>query len=160
MTFNNGERIVGFRLVGFLATIVYVLYIFSAYFPKAFRKVLTEEELNILTGVLTVIYIAVLLLPVIMRLHYISFSADARNITLRWYKTGLIPGESKSIEIPVERYAGYEIIEKKMSFRTYLVLYQIIQSQRAGYEPVCINSLSREQRKKLIETLNSYKSVS
>jgi len=159
MTLNNGERIVGLRLTSFISTVVYVLYIFFAYFPKAFRHILSENEVNILTGGVTLIYIGMLLWPTIMRFHYIGFSADEKGITLRWYKTGLMQGESKSIEIPVDRYAGYEITKHMFGLHTCLTLFQIVQNQKAGYDPVCINALSKPQRKKIIDTLNNYKSV-
>ncbi len=159
MTFNNGERIVGYRLLGFASTVVYVLYVFGAYFPKVFSKILSETQVNLLTGGLTVVFILIILWPMIMKIHYISFSGDAKHITLRWYKTGIMPGESKSIEIPADRFAGYEIVKKKSGFHQYLILYQNVQGQKAAYDPVCINSLAKEQKKKLIDTLNSYKSV-
>ena len=159
MTFNNGERIVVFRLLGFVSTIVYVLFVFFAYFPKAFRKVFSESELNLITGGLTIIYFGIILWPMLMKYHYISFSADARNITFRWYKTGLMPGESRSIEIPAERYAGYDLTRKYFGLYVYLTLYQNIQNRRAAYDPICINALTKEQRQKLFDTLNSYKSA-
>lgn len=159
MTLNNGERIVVIRLAGFISTVLYVLYVFAAYFPKMFRKVLSEDQVNLITAALTVVYILILIWPVIMKYHYIYFSADARAVTLRWYKTGLMPGESKSIEIPADRFAGFEITHKLFGIHTYLTLYQNIQNQRAGYNPVCINALTKEQRQKLIDTLTSYKSA-
>jgi len=159
MTFNNGEKIVVFRLLGFISTIVYALYIFLGYFEKAFRKALSESELNLITVILTVVYFGIILWPMVMKYHYISFTGDAKGITLRWYKTGLMPGDSKSIEIPAERYAGYEITRSFLGLYQYITLFQKIQNQRAGYSPVCINALSKEQRQKLINTLTNYKSV-
>ncbi|NLD64774.1 MAG: hypothetical protein GX646_12865 [Bacteroidales bacterium] len=88
MTLDNGKRIVLFRLIGFISTVIYVLYVFLAYFPKIFRKVMSEQALTILTVVVTVVFLLILLWPAIMRFRYIFFSADERTITLRWYKPG------------------------------------------------------------------------
>ena len=159
MTIDNGERIVFFRLMGFVSTIVYVLFIFMAYFPKIFSKYISDVNLNILTGVLTLIYLFILLWPAIMKYRYIFFSADVKGITLRWYTTGLMQGESMSIEIPADRYAGYEITRKFMGIYLYLTLFQKVQNQRAGYNPLSITALSKSQRNKLINALNNYKSV-
>jgi len=160
MTLDNGKRIVLFRLIGFITTVIYVLYVFLAYFPKIFRKVMSDQTLTILTVVVTIAFLLILLWPAIMKYRYIFFSADERTITLRWYKTGLIPGESRSIEIPADRYAGYGITSKGMGLFHYLTLYQQVQGRRAAYPPVSITALTGAQRKEIEETLKGYRSVS
>ena len=159
MTLDNGKRIVLLRLTAFITTVVYVLYIFLAYFPKVFRKVMTEESLTMLTVAVTVAYLLLLFWPAIRQYRYIFFSADEKTVTLRWYKTGLMPGESKSIEIPAGRFAGYEITSKARGLYPYITLFQQVQGKRAAYPPVCITALSRGQRKLMEETLKNYKSA-
>jgi hypothetical protein len=160
MTLENGKRIVLLRLIAFITTVVYVLYVFLAYFPKIFRKAMSEESLTILTVVVTVIYLGILFWPAVMRYRYIFFSADERTVTLRWYKTGLMPGESKSIQIPTDRFAGYEITRQGMGLYHYLTLFQQVQGRRAAYPPVSITALSKTQRVQIEETLKNYKSAS
>ena len=159
MTLDNGKRIVLLRLTAFITTVVYVLYIFLAYFPKVFRKVMTEESLTMLTVAVTVAYLLLLFWPAIRQYRYIFFSADEKTVTLRWYKTGLMPGESKSIEIPAGRFAGYEITSKARGLYPYITLFQQVQGKRAAYPPVCITALSRGQRELIEETLKNYKSA-
>jgi len=159
MTLDNGKRIVLLRLTAFITTVVYVLYIFLAYFPKVFRKVMTEESLTMLTVAVTVAYLLLLFWPAIRQYRYIFFSADEKTVTLRWYKTGLMPGESKSIEIPAGRFAGYEITSKAGGLYPYITLFQQVQGKRAAYPPVCITALSRGQRTLMEETLKNYKSA-
>ena len=159
MTLDNGKRIVLLRLTAFITTVVYVLYIFLAYFPKVFRKVMTEESLTVLTVAVTVAYLLLLFWPAIRQYRYIFFSADEKTVTLRWYKTGLMPGESKSIEIPAGRFAGYEITSKARGLYPYITLFQQVQGKRAAYPPVCITALSGGQRELIEETLKNYKSA-
>ncbi|MGB8357065.1 MAG: hypothetical protein WCD55_00470 [Bacteroidales bacterium] len=159
MTLDNGQKIVAFRLIGFISTVVYVLYIFLAYFPKIFRNIMAENTLHIITAVITLFYLVFLLWPALLKFRYIYFSADERGITLRWYKTGLIPGDSKSIEIPADRFAGYQITSGMMGMHHYLTLYQRVQGQKAAYSPVSITALSAKQKAKVVEALNSYKSA-
>ena len=159
MTLDNGKKIVSLRLTGFIATVVYVLYIFLAYFPKAFRNIMTEKNLAILTVGVTVVYLLLLLRPLLLKYMYIFFSADERKITLRWYKTGLMAGESKSIEIPVERFAGFEIKGKYFGLHGYLTLFQQVQGRKAAYPPVSISALTRKQREEIETVLKNYKSV-
>jgi CDP-diglyceride synthetase len=159
MTFDNGKKIVLLRFTGFIITLIYVLYIFLAYFPRIFRNSMSESTVNIMTAVITLVYLLVLFRPVIMKYRYIYFSADESNITLRWYNTGLLPGESKSIEIPAGKFAGYEISKSTMGLHHYLTLYQQVQGRRASYTPVSISALSKKERSEIADTLNNYKSA-
>jgi hypothetical protein len=159
MTLENGKKIVLLRLIGFITTLIYVLYVFLAYFPRVFRKVLSGENLTLLTVVVTVLFLIVLFWPAIMKYRYIYFSADERTVTLRWYKTGLLPGESKSIEIPSGSFAGHEITVKFMGLFHYLTLYQHVQGKRAAYPPVSITALSKPERARIDETLKNYRSA-
>jgi len=159
MTIDNGQKIVAFRLIGFIATLIYVVYVFMAYFPKVFQNIMTEDNVHIMTAVLTLIYLLLIFYPAIMKFRYIYFSADERGITLRWYKTGLIPGDSKSVEIPALQFAGYEITTGMMGMRHFLTLYQRVQGQKAAYSPVSITALSAGQRAKIEEALKTYKSA-
>lgn len=159
MTIDNGKKIVLLRLIGFITTLVYVLYVFLAYFPRIFRHAMSETSVNIMTAVVTAAFLVLLLWPVIMKYRYIWFSADERSITLRWYKTGVVPGESKSIEIPAARFAGFEITKKALGLHHYLTLFQQVQGRRAAYSPVSITALSAKQRKEIADTLNNYKSA-
>lgn len=159
MTIDNGQKIVAIRLIGFIATVIYVLYVFMAYFPKIFQNIMSENNVHIMTAAITVIYLLLIFYPVIMKFRYIYFSADERGITLRWYKTSLIPGDSKSVEIPALQFAGYEITTGMMGMHHYLTLYQRVQGQKAAYSPVSITALSASQRAKIEEVLKTYKSA-
>ena len=159
MTIDNGQKIVAIRLIGFIATVIYVLYVFMALFPKIFQNIMSENNVYIMTAAITLIYLLLIFYPAIMKFRYIYFSADERGITLRWYKTGLIPGDSKSVEIPALQFAGYEITTGMMGMHHYLTLYQRVQGQKAAYSPVSITALSADQRAKIEEVLKTYKSA-
>lgn len=159
MTLDNGKKIVLLRLIGFISTLVYVLYIFLAYFERVFRHSMNEASVNFMTAVVTVAYLVTLFWPALMKYRYIYFSADERNVTLRWYKTGLVPGESSSIEIPAGKFAGFEITTTAMGLHHYLTLFQHIQGKKAAYTPVSITALSKKQRALVAEALSIYKSA-
>ncbi len=159
MTLENGKRIVLARFIGFISTLIYVLYVFMAYFPRVFRNTLTSKTVTIITVVVTVVYLLFILWPTLMKYRYIYFSADGRKITLRWYTPGLMPGKSRSIEIPTEKFAGYEIKSKMFGLHHYIMLYQQVQGKKAAYSPVSISALSQAERAKIGEALNGYKPV-
>jgi hypothetical protein len=159
MTLDNGKKIVLLRLIGFISTLVYVLFIFLAYFERIFRHSMSEASVSIMTAVVTAAYLITLFWPALMKYRYIYFSSDERSITLRWYKTGLMPGESSSIEIPAGKFAGFEITTKTVGLHHYLTLFQQIQGKKAAYNPVSITALSKKQRALIAEALSNYKSA-
>lgn len=159
MTLDNGKKILLLRLIGFIITLFYVLYIFLAYFERVFRNSMNEASVNIMTVVVTAAYLISLSWPALMKYRYIYFSSDERNITLRWYKTGLMPGESNSIEIPTGKFAGFEITTTAMGLHHYLTLFQHIQGKKAAYNPVSITALSKKERTRIAEALSIYKST-
>jgi len=155
MTFHNGKKIVVFRLLSLITTALFVIYMLLAYFAKVIKT--PSHLLDLITVVITVLYLLSILWPVIWQYKYIYFSDDGRMIIMRWYSVGLISGESKSIEIPKEVFAGYEITEKYLGLFHYITLYQNYQNRRAGYPPVVINALGRQFRDKIIKALELYK---
>ncbi len=157
MTFHNGKKIVALRLLSLVTTALFVVYMLLAYFAKVFRNSIPSNILDVMTIIITVFYLLSILWPVIWQYKYIYFSDDGKMIILRWYSIGLISGESKSIEIPKETYAGYGITKKHFGLFHYITLYQNFQNRRAGYPPVIINALSRQQREKIVHALEPYK---
>jgi hypothetical protein len=120
---------------------------------------MTEKNLTVMTVTVTAVYLIVLLRPTILKYMYLFFSADEKRITLRWYKPGLMPGESKSIEIPAERFAGYEVKKQFFGLHRHITLFQQVQGRKAAYPPVSISALSKKQREEIETTLKNYRSV-
>jgi len=157
MTFNNGKRIVVFRLLSLISTVIFVIYMLLAYFAAVLGKYLTSTQLTIITVAITTTYILIIFWPAIRQYKYIYFTDDGRSVVLRWYTIGLMSGESKSIEIPKEYFAGYEITRKLSGLYCYITLYQIFQNRKGSYPPVSISALGSKEIKKITEALDSYK---
>lgn len=157
MTLHNGKRIVFFRLLSLVATVLFVIYMLLAYFADELSRYLDSRTITIISAVVVVLYIMVILWPMIRQIKYIYFSDDGRSVIIRWYSIGLMSGESHSIEIPKETFSGYEITGKLGGFYRYITLYQTVQSHRAAYPPVVITSLHKEEIRKISEALARYK---
>jgi hypothetical protein len=157
MTFNNGKRIVVFRLLSLVSTVIFVIYMLLAYFAAVLGKYLTSTQLTIITIVITTVFILVILWPAIRQYRYIYFTDDGRSVILRWYTIGLMSGDNNSIEIPKESFAGYEITRKLNGLYSYITLYQIFQSRKVSFPPVSISALDNKEIKKITEALDSYR---
>lgn len=157
MTLDNGKRLVSFRILSLITTVLFVVYMLLAYFAKILGRYMPSDTLNLITIIISALYLSSVLWPVIWQYKYIYFSDDGNSIILRWYSVGLISGESKSIEIPKNAFAGFEKSKKYFGFYSYITLYQYFQNRRAGYPPVIITALKNRQIKKIIEALECYK---
>ena len=130
MTLDNGKKIVLLRLIGFISTLVYVLYIFLAYFERVFRHSMSESAVNIMTAVITVVYLVSLFWPALMKYRYIYFSSDERNITLRWYKTGLMPGRAAASRSPPINLPVMRSLRKRWGFIITLLFSRRCRERR------------------------------
>jgi hypothetical protein len=157
MTFNNGKRIVVFRLLSLISTVIFVIYMLLAYFAAVLGKYLTSTQLTIITIVITTAFIIVILWPAIRQYRYIYFTDDGRSVVLRWYTIGLMSGDNNSIEIPKESFAGYEITRKLNGLYSYITLYQIFQNRKVSFPPVSISALDNKEIRKVTEALDSYR---
>lgn len=157
MTFHNGKKIVFFRLLSLVTTVIFVIYILLAYFARVLTRYVPSDTLDFSTIIVTLLYLTSVLWPIIRQYRYIYFSDDGNSVILRWYSVGLISGESKSIEIPKNSFAGYQIEKKLFGSYQYITLYQYFQNRRAGFPAVSVNALSVKQIKKITEILERYK---
>ncbi len=157
MTLNNGKRIVAFRLLSLVTTALFVVYMLLAYFARVFSSLIDSDILDLISVVVSVLYLISVLWPLIRQYKYIYFSDDGNSVILRWYSVGLISGESKSIEIPKNAFAGFEISTKNLGFYRYIILYQFFQNKKAGYPPVPVTALDSAQLKKITDALLMYK---
>jgi len=157
MTFHNGKRIVFFRLLSLVATVLFVIYMLLAYFAEELSRYLSSGTIALITAGVVTLYVLVILWPMIRQYKYIYFSDDGRSVIIRWYSIGLMSGESHSIEIPKESFSGFEITGKLGGFYKYITLYQTVQNHRAAYPPVVISSLHKDEIKKISEALAHYK---
>lgn len=156
MTLHNGKIIVIFRILSLITTALFVVYMLLAYFAKILDRYMPSDTLNLITIIISALYLTSVLWPVIWQYKYIYFSDDGNSVILRWYSVGLISGESKSIEIPKNAFAGFETSDKFFGLYRYITLYQYFQNRRAGYPPVIITALKTRQVKKITDALKCY----
>ncbi|MEZ5001198.1 MAG: hypothetical protein R2744_10230 [Bacteroidales bacterium] len=76
MTIDNGKTIIRLRLNLFIATVLFIVYLFFAYFGKSLKFPvfgLTDTELSL---ILVFIYLFIAFYPMLLGYNYIYFSDD------------------------------------------------------------------------------------
>lgn len=156
MTFNNSKTIISLRIRLFVATVVFLIYIILTYVTKLIKYPLLGMSDTTWTLILIGIYFFIAFLPVFLSYQYVSYSDEGDSIIIRYFFSGIVGGKKNSIEISKETFAGYEIESKLFGLKQSLVLFQRMKEGAAKYPPVHISSLTREEKSKILASLNKF----
>ncbi len=107
--------------------------------------------------IIGVVYIFALITEGFFELNYVYFSDEGDDIIFRYFSMSIFSRKKNSIEIPKDRFGGYEIIEALGGLKKQIVLYYQLKKEKASYRPVSITSLNNEQLKMLTSTLDKYR---
>jgi hypothetical protein len=156
MTFDNGKTIISLRLRGFAATIIFLVYLVLIYIGRVIRFPIGNIQEAPATIVLSGIYLFIIFLPLFMKKMYIYYSDDGDNIVFKYFYAGMIAGKKNSIIVNKKTFAGYSIKRGFMGTFPSIVMTQRIKQGIAKYPPICISSLKRKEKEKIIGSLNLY----
>jgi hypothetical protein len=155
MTFDNSKSIISFRIWLFSATVVLLAFIAMAFAIKMIRFPLLGLSETVWTVILVAIWLFMALVPMVLNYQYISYSDEGEMIILRYFTAGIIGGKKNSLEMNKLVFAGYKIDTKFFGLIQSIILYQKVQQGVAKYPPVYISALSKEDKSKLIRSLDS-----
>jgi hypothetical protein len=108
------------------------------------------------TIVLVGVYLIVAFLPMALNYQFIFFSDDSELIVFRYFNAGIVGGRKNSVEINKMSFSGYKIETRLFGLIQSITLFQRFQEGVAKYPPVYISALSREEKVKVIRSLNTY----
>jgi hypothetical protein len=156
MTFDNSGTIIGLRLRGFAATIIFLVYIVLIYVGRVIRFPLAGIEESTATITLAGVYLFIIFFPLFMKKNYIYYSDDGDNIVIKYFYAGMIARKKNSIVINKKTFAGYEKDKGFMGIFPSIIITQRIKQGIAKYPPICISSLKRKEKEKIFSSLNLY----
>jgi len=156
MTFDNSKTIINLRIKLFGATVIILAFIVLTYIARMINYPLLGMSETTWTLILVGLYIAYAMLPLILNYQYIFFSDDGENIVFRYFTAGIVGGRKNSIEINKRSFSGYKSEVKFFGMIMSITLFQKFQEGVARYPPVYISALSRDERSKLLKSLNLY----
>lgn len=155
MTFDNSKTIISLRIKLFMATIVLLAYLAMAYVIRLIKFPLLGMSDIVWTVILVSIWVIMAFLPMILNYQYLSYSDEGENIVLRYFTAGIVGGKKNSVEINKISFQGYKIETRFFGFIQSISLFQKLPQGIAKYPPVYISALNREEKAKVIKSLNS-----
>ena len=153
MTVENKHLHILTWLIQLISTIIYVFIVYSIYLTGFYERVTPGIPKDYYTVFFGIIYVAVVLYPTILKLHYIYYSDDGDKIVIKTYPIGFFTSGKRTYHIPKKDFVRAEIRETFFGLRKALFLYQNINNKTAKYPPVYINGLSEEERKRMLVSL-------
>jgi hypothetical protein len=159
MTFDNSKTIIILRLRGFVATIIFLIYIVLIYVGRVIRFPIADIQETTATIVITGLYLIIIFLPLFTRKMYIYYSDDGEDIIFKYFYAGMITGKKNSIVINKKTFAGYKKENGFLGLNSTLIVTQRVKQGIAKYPPVCINSLKKKEKEKIFKSLDQYGGV-
>ncbi len=156
MTFNNSKTIISQRIKLFAATVLFLAFIILTYVAKIIPFPLLGMNETAWTLILVAVYLLILLYPTLLNYQYVSYSDDGDKIIVRYFFSGILGGRKNSIEIGKKSLSGYRVESQLFGLKQSLTLYQKLKEGVAKYPPVFISALTREEKNKILVSLNKY----
>jgi hypothetical protein len=154
MTLNNSRSVINLKIIRRTAIILFLAFVLLGYIAKVIKFPLLGINQIIWTLFVLVLFIAIMFLPALLKFQYIYFSDEGETIIFRYYTAGIIEGNKNSIEINKRTFSGFSMETRFLGLIKSLTLYQQLQQGVATYPPVYISSLKRDEREKIIKSLN------
>ncbi|MEI6048775.1 MAG: hypothetical protein WCS03_07740 [Bacteroidota bacterium] len=156
MTFDNSRTIISLRLKLFAATVLFLAYIILTYVAELIKYPLLGMSDTVWTLILVAIYLFVIFLPMSLNYQFVSYSDEGETIIFRYFSAGIVGGRKNSVEIDKKTFSGYKIENRLFGLKQSIILFQQFKDGVAKYPPVYISALTREERVKVIRSLNLF----
>jgi hypothetical protein len=156
MTFDNSKTIISLRIKLFGATVVLLAYLAITYIGKLIKFPFLGMSDTVWTIILIGIWVFLAFMPMFLNYQFFSYSDDGDYLIFRYFTAGIVGGKKNSVEINKTTFSGYKVESRFFGFIQRIILFQKVQGGVANYPPVYISSLTREEKTKVIKSLNLY----
>lgn len=149
MTINNQNRAASIKLFYYLLTFIYLA-------TTILLLYLRVEAIYFTLGIISALFMLVIIFSLYMNFNFIIFQETQHKLVLRYYPLHPFHDKFKSIEIPKSQLSHFEIKNTFFGLKPEIILYQQTDKGLAKYPPVCISSLSKSDREKMVISLKKY----
>jgi hypothetical protein len=159
MKFDNSGIAIKIQMQKRLIAIVAAIFIALTFFISGFYEFLhsiTSLSKLYLTLFFSSFFIVFYVYHLVAASSYIFFSDEGGKIIVRFYQLNLFNTSKNSFEIPKKEFLGYKILKRAYNIREELVLIRKYQGKVVKYPPVSLNALPKNDKTKLIATLDKY----
>ena len=154
MTFDNSKTIISIRIKLFAATVLLLGWLALAYIGKVIDFPFLGMSDTFWTILFIAVYFVIAFVPVYLSYQFISYSDEEDKIVFRYFSAGIVGGRKNSVEIDKRLLTGYRTDYKLFGLKQSITLFQQFKDGIAKYPPIYISALTKEEKAKLITSLN------
>jgi len=156
MTLNNSRSVINLKITRRISIILLLAFLLLTYVARIIKYPVLGMSQIFWTLLIVSCFAVIVLLPVILKFQYVSYTDEGDSIIFRYYTTGFIAGKKNSIEINKRTFSGFTINKRLFGLIESVTLFQQIRNNVAKYPPVYISGLKRGERVKIIRSLSSF----
>ena len=160
MKFDNQRNTYRIWLSRLVMTVVFSLIILAIVFLPWFDETefwLSKYHVAIF---ISAIYIIVNWINYLKRPYFVSYDDLGEMLVVRYYPVSMFTSRKHSIEIPKKQFVKYELKSFFLRTQHMLILVQNFRGKEAKYPKISLSALEKDDREKLLESLDKYSSKS
>lgn len=156
MVFDNKKTTVRIYLWKMIQAIVTVILLIGIMVSGWFEKDVLGVSKYQWVILVTLLYLAMVIIARVRKLNYFYFSDDGDKILFRYYPIHPLVQKKKAVQIPKIGFAGYNISSSVLGLKKSLILQQKVKGKVATYPPIGITALTRNEIDILEKHLDKY----
>jgi hypothetical protein len=132
--------------------LIIVILIFVPWFDNPDASISKYHIIILISG----IYVAINWINYLKRPYFVSYNDQGEKIVVRYYPISMFTSRKNSIEIPKPQFVKYELQPFFLKTQHYLILHQNFRGKVAKYPRISLSALDKEDREKLLQSLDNY----
>jgi hypothetical protein len=156
MKIDNQRNTYRIWLSRLIMTVVFALIIVVLIFIPWFDNPEAQFTKYHVIILISAIYVGINVINYLKRPYFVSFNDQGEKIVVRYYPVSMFTSRKNSIEIPKQQFVKYELKPFLLKTQHYLILQQNFRGKVAKYPPISLSALDKEDREKMLQSLDKY----
>ncbi len=133
-------------------TMIILLIVFLPWFDET-EFWLTKYHVAIF---ISAIYILINWINYLKRPNFVAYSDQGEMLVIRYYPVSMFTSRKNSIEIPKTQFVKYQLQPFFLKSQHYLILFQNFRGKVVPYPRISLSAMEKEDREKMLDSLEKY----
>lgn len=156
MIIDNKKTTIGLQLRKLLFLVLLGIAIVLFYYMYIFRDGLLGIAGSTWTIALVCLYVVYYVWGILRNYHYFFYNDMGGKLVFRYYSLAPLSKRLHSVEIPKDSFYKFEIVNKLLGLRKYVILYQKTPQGIAKYPRISISLIKSRESKNLEASLSMF----
>jgi len=140
----------------FLLTCLFLTLFVIIGFSNYFKNPVLGLDKSTYLICLGILYILQIIINAMLKHDFVFYGDMGDKIIMRYYPIRVLNQKKHSIEIPKNKFAGFEIEKFLFGLKERIILYQKTQSGIARYPAISFSAVDKKDRESIKKALSQY----